>query len=97
MHLYLTVPKRNPNRFISGQYFDSWIIPVLLGSPGKWHPVLAQALACLLGSLEHLLSVLQSETDEQKTQNQSKREKANTERWAGKHAAAFLVCIFEVR
>lgn len=38
--------------------FDSWIISVLLGSPSKRHPVLAQALACLLGSFEHLLSSL---------------------------------------
>lgn len=38
--------------------FDSWIISVLLGSPSKRHPVLAQALARLLGSFEHLLSSL---------------------------------------
>ena len=35
---------------------------VLLGSPGEGHPVLAQALTRLLGSLQHLLGCLEGNT-----------------------------------
>lgn len=79
---------------------DSWIIPVLLGSPGKWHPVLAQALACLLGSFEHLLSSLRRHG---RRQTQNTNTKINTEGKMAKtrmlHHRALRrsrhVCVFE--
>lgn len=46
----------------------------LLGSPGKRHPVLAQALACLLGGFENLLSRLRTHGEEIRTEENRETE-----------------------
>lgn len=70
--------------FRSGRYFDSVIIFVLLGRPGKRHPVLGQALACLFGSFQHLLSSLQTQTQT--------THKINTERTEDKDNFQTVTC-----
>lgn len=70
--------------FRSAWYFDSVIISVLLGRPGKRHPVLGQALACLFGSFQHFLSSLQ-------TQSQNTH-KINTQRTEHKDNFHTLTC-----
>lgn len=68
------------------------VIPVLLGSPGKWHPVLAQALACLLGSFEHLLSSLWRHGRRQRPRSKSIQKKRGGKK-EEKITAAFVMCM----
>lgn len=60
------------------------VISILLGSPGKRHPVLGQALACLFGSFQHLLSSLHTQTQT--------THKINMERTANKVDFHSMIC-----
>lgn len=73
-------------------YFDSVIISVLLGSPGKRHPVLGQALACLFGSFKHLLSSLHDTDKQEHKINKEKRE--NKENFRLEMCVLTLCCYY---
>lgn len=65
-------------------FLTYWFIPVSLGSPGERHPILAQALACLLGSFQHLLSSLRRHVERKRQWRSGK---------LGKLAGALVMCM----